>query len=1160
MSWFTLPNDAANSSGSTSSRDAEMTIATVDQQTATQSTNDDPSSHGRQSQPNIIGSDGLRLRVRIPPRMRRPPPVVDITPAGPELPANDATSSTDLYGSPEIALLPAYLTAPNAFGVFRKYFSSVSSQSSGSAPPDLNVTPNHALQGSLAIEKPDSAHTTLEDIIYPFPNISTFRLAHWFYTGGTQKSLADRSIGLVKGVILAPDFDPNHFRGVNLDTLDRMLTQPSVNDSPGSTELNALLGDRADWQEKTFDIFIPKARTGRRPLAPMTSNKPEDYGHRISLSGFYTRNLTQLIRARLSKPQDEDSGVFHFVPFESWWTPGPGIPPERVYDELYTGDAWIQEHATLQRSPPVPGCNLERVILALMLWSDSTHLAQFGQSSIWPIYLYFGNQSKSVRRKPLSRSCEHLAYLPKITGEVKTQIEAVLGGRAMTDDMRAHTRRDMFQGCWEGVMDDEFVKACHEGIVTVCPDGVKRRVYPRIMSYSADYPEQALIGCVRVNGTHPSPQTLVLKQRIYKLGSSEDRNTRANQPRIQDRAHWENVEETRRLIFYEGLAIKSARVEEILKPTSSVPTISAFVTRLGYGFQTTRMLVPDMLHQFEIGVWKDFFIHLVRLLNSRGSAVTAEFNTRCRMIPTYPPDTIRKFSFDVSEMTKFAARDYEDVLQCCLPAIEGLFTQEQYQRISKLIFTFAKWHALAKLRMHTESTLRALDSETTALGRRLRIFQKYSSVEFPSVVETNAEFEARKRREIRAAATRNTPSTKEFTKEPKHFNLNTPKFHSLGDFPKAIRLFGSTDSYSTQIGELEHRRVKARARRTNQNNIAWGVATIERREAHLLAQARSLANFERQSRSSITPSSQLRPDEHLPTDIHHHIAHKGDRIRFIDFFHEHKTDPAIKDFYHSLQDHLLSRLLGLSPAETHLTSFTDAERSAVTIPSSSMFQHATLRVRYTTYDVRRAEDGLNPRFKHHFVMVASGDNDPEHPFWYAKVIGIYHADIVWLNNTQTRTPRRMEFLWVRWMEIVELGSWDRCELDRVAYASGDSYRDAFGFLDPAAVIRSTHLIPAFKFGWVNSASRSSLASDDLDKGDWHSYYVNRFVDRDMFMRYLGGGIGHFSPTIASTDDSSPDEVEEDETSVPPQPPTDTQSDQSEEISDDDEAVEEDYDI
>jgi len=54
------------------------------------------------------------------------------------------------------------------------------------------------------------------------------------------------------------------------------------------------------------------------------------------------------------------------------------------------------------------------VILALMIWSDSTHLASFGTASLWPIYLYFGNQSKYTRAKPSAFAAHHLAYIPKV--------------------------------------------------------------------------------------------------------------------------------------------------------------------------------------------------------------------------------------------------------------------------------------------------------------------------------------------------------------------------------------------------------------------------------------------------------------------------------------------------------------------------------------------------------------------------------------------------------------------------------------------------------------------------------------------------------------------------------------------------------------------------
>jgi len=43
---------------------------------------------------------------------------------------------------------------------------------------------------------------------------------------------------------------------------------------------------------------------------------------------------------------------------------------------------------------------------------------------------------------------------------------------------------------WRLLLDDEFLHAYQHGIVILCMDGVKRRVYPRIFTYSADYPEK----------------------------------------------------------------------------------------------------------------------------------------------------------------------------------------------------------------------------------------------------------------------------------------------------------------------------------------------------------------------------------------------------------------------------------------------------------------------------------------------------------------------------------------------------------------------------------------------------------------------------------------------------------------------------------------------
>jgi hypothetical protein len=57
-------------------------------------------------------------------------------------------------------------------------------------------------------------------------------------------------------------------------------------------------------------------------------------------------------------------------------------------------------------------------------------------------------------------------------------------------DILAHCRRELMHAVWTRILDDDFACAMEYGIVVMCSDGVERRVYPRIFTYSADYPEK----------------------------------------------------------------------------------------------------------------------------------------------------------------------------------------------------------------------------------------------------------------------------------------------------------------------------------------------------------------------------------------------------------------------------------------------------------------------------------------------------------------------------------------------------------------------------------------------------------------------------------------------------------------------------------------------
>jgi hypothetical protein len=145
-----------------------------------------------------------------------------------------------------------------------------------------------------------------------------------------------------------------------------------------------------------------------------------------------------------------------------------------------------------------------------------------------------------------------------------------------------------------------------------------------------------------------------------------------------------------------------------------------------------------------------------------------------------------------------------------IPAVEGLLPEPHNTKLLILLYSLAEWHAFAKLRMHTEHTLGAMEKATSAIGHGLRSFRDWSHSTF-IVKELPSETTARGRR-TRKKLLKSTGSKVQLLPAPppsarparpspkvKKLNLFTYKLHALGDYVRTIRLFGTTDSYSTQI-------------------------------------------------------------------------------------------------------------------------------------------------------------------------------------------------------------------------------------------------------------------------------------------------------------------------------------------------------------------------
>jgi hypothetical protein len=154
----------------------------------------------------------------------------------------------------------------------------------------------------------------------------------------------------------------------------------------------------------------------------------------------------------------------------------------------------------------------------------------------------------------------------------------------------------------------------------------------------------------------------------------------------------------------------------------------------------------------------------------------------------------------------------------------------------------------------------------------------------------------------------------------------------------------------------------------------------------------------------------------------------------------------------------------------------------------------TMQVHYTTYDLRREYDTISPR-TYGDVMVLLGEMTPSHPYWYARILGIYHTE-TWLNDGGRPAKQLLEILWVRWLAPLQNhpSGMNRARLPKLAFVD-ESDPDAFGFLDPSQVIRGAHLIPAFASGRGTSSLRfgKSFARAEGELDDWEAHYVGMWV-------------------------------------------------------------------
>ncbi|KAI0694638.1 hypothetical protein C8T65DRAFT_584885 [Cerioporus squamosus] len=414
----------------------------------------------------------------------------------------------------------------------------------------------------------------------------------WLYTGSAQKTPEELS-RLVREVFLAPEY-----RREDLKDFDAARENAKLDKFLATS--GAFSADDG-WREASVEISLPKEGIAHTSEADAPT---------FTVKNIFLRSLPEVMKAAY---QDARASRFHMFPFKLFFQRRPSSPtappppPIRLWSDTYNSDEMLDEHEKLQekartdREPGDPD-DIEYVVAPILLYSDSTHLANFGTAALWPIYSFFGALTKYIRCRPNAFAAHHLAYIPSLPATIQQVYQKIYGTPASAATLRL-CKRDLMHKIWHLLLDEDFVKAYVHGMLVKCGDGVVRRLFPRILTYLADYPEKCLIACIKHLAKFACPECLIPKEDIHKMGTVNDmkNRTRLRRKLADDRFVEATVRTAREKIFEQGAAPEGAT--------------SAFASKLAqFGLNIYAILVPDLMHEFELGVWKAVFTHLVRVL------------------------------------------------------------------------------------------------------------------------------------------------------------------------------------------------------------------------------------------------------------------------------------------------------------------------------------------------------------------------------------------------------------------------------------------------------------------------------------------------------------------------------------------------------------------
>jgi hypothetical protein len=198
-----------------------------------------------------------------------------------------------------------------------------------------------------------------------------------------------------------------------------------------------------------------------------------------------------------------------------------------------------------------------------------------------------------------------------------------------------------------------------------------------------------------------------------------------------------------------------------------------------------------------------------------------------------------------------------------------------------------------------------------------------------------------------------------------------------------------------------------------------------------------------------------------------------------------------QDFGAQLRRHLFLCLTNQDPRNDKIR-VTSEDLHSVIIINDTIYRHKFIRVNYTTYDMRREQDSINTTTHPDILMLSQDDKKKVHPYWYARIRGLFHARVFLNIPGVPHQPQDIEFAWIRWLGVhyPHDSGWMAKRLPMVGFIAPGDGSDAFGFVDPMHIIRAAHLMPCRTLGRSDNGLGATIVRDmDDDDQDWNYFYV-----------------------------------------------------------------------